>query len=90
MRAIVFVGVLSALAAASAGPVRPEPDLTFPLVKGHGGVVHRPDAAQPPRKGVKVVFDVAADANSDGVNKGLDRWSATSTCRPPTGSRPRT
>jgi len=47
--------------------------LVFPLVSGHGGVVPLPRAAEQPRKGAKVVFDITADAKPGQVNKGLEQ-----------------
>ena len=47
--------------------------LVFPVIAGHGGVVHRPAAVDQPRAGAKVIFDVTADAKPNAVNKGLDR-----------------
>jgi intracellular sulfur oxidation DsrE/DsrF family protein len=49
------------------------PQLEFPIIRGHGGVVRRPQAAEPPRAGARVVFDTTADAQPGDVNKGLDR-----------------
>jgi intracellular sulfur oxidation DsrE/DsrF family protein len=57
-----------ALSAAAA-----EPELVYPRIKGYGGVVPLPKAAQQPRKGAKVVFDVTAEAKAEEVNKGLER-----------------
>ncbi|MDX2037141.1 MAG: DsrE family protein [Isosphaeraceae bacterium] len=51
----------------------PKPKLVFPIIAGLGGVVPLPRAAEPPRKGAKVVFDVTADARPTDVNKGLER-----------------
>lgn len=47
--------------------------LVFPVIAGHGGVVHRPTAVDQPRAGAKVIFDVTADTKPEAVNKGLDR-----------------
>ena len=47
--------------------------LEFPVVAGFGGVVMLPKAAEKPRPGAKIVFDVTADAKPGEVNKGLDR-----------------
>jgi len=47
--------------------------LIYPLVAGHGGVVPLPRAAEQPRKGVKAVFDITADAKPGEVNKGLEQ-----------------
>ena len=47
--------------------------LSFPIVEGFGGVRSRPDAAEQPRAGAKVVFDVTADVEATELNKGLDR-----------------
>jgi intracellular sulfur oxidation DsrE/DsrF family protein len=40
--------------------------LEFPIITGYGGVVPTPGAAEPPRKGGKVVFDVTANAKEPG------------------------
>jgi len=50
-----------------------KPKLTFPVIPNVGGVVPLPKAAEQPRKGAKVVFDVTADAKPGDVNKGLER-----------------
>lgn len=49
------------------------PQLAFPFIPGHGGVLPRPRAVEQPRPGAKVVFDATADAKPADVNKGLDR-----------------
>lgn len=54
-------------------PVVAASKLAFPVIATHGGVVNRPTAADQPRAGAKVVFDVTADAKPTVVNKGLDR-----------------
>jgi intracellular sulfur oxidation DsrE/DsrF family protein len=55
------------------GAAGAEPELVYPRIKGYGGVVPLPKAAEQPRKGAKVVFDITADAKADEVNKGLVR-----------------
>lgn len=50
-----------------------EKKLVFPIVEGVGGVLPRPNAAEQPRAGAKVVFDVTNDTKSSDINKGLDR-----------------
>ena len=70
---ISFVLAVALGAAAARG--QPPPDdagLVYPLVPGHGGVVPLPRAAEQPRKGAKVVFDVTADAKPGEVNRGLE------------------
>jgi SAM-dependent methyltransferase len=52
------------------GGLRP---LAFPVIEGYGGVVVLPQAAEKPRQGAKVVFDVTTDSAPDAVNKGLER-----------------
>ncbi len=54
-------------------PLVAAPKLVFPVIATHGGVVNRPTAADQPRSGAKVVFDVTVDAKPTVVNKGLDR-----------------
>jgi intracellular sulfur oxidation DsrE/DsrF family protein len=50
-----------------------EEKLIYPIIPNVGGVVPLPDAAEQPRKGAKVVFDVTADAKPTDLNKGLER-----------------
>ncbi len=47
--------------------------LAFPVIAEYGGVVPVRAAAEQPRAGAKVVFDVTADATPEGVNRGLER-----------------
>lgn len=49
------------------------PELVYPIIPKVGGVVAVPHAAEPPRTGAKVVFDVATDAKAADLNKGLER-----------------
>jgi intracellular sulfur oxidation DsrE/DsrF family protein len=44
----------------------------FPQIAGFGGIAPTRDAAEPPRRGAKVVFDITADAKPAEVNKGLE------------------
>ena len=64
--------VLCATAWAAAQPPT-ETKLVFPIISNVGGVVPLPKAAEQPRKGAKVVFDITADAKPGDVNKGLER-----------------
>lgn len=56
-------------------PATPAPlaKLVFPIIAKYGGVVAKPNAADQPRAGAKVVFDVTADSKPADVNKGLER-----------------
>ena len=47
--------------------------LVYPITPNVGGVVPLPDAAEQPRSGAKVVFDITADAKATDLNKGLER-----------------
>ena len=47
--------------------------LVYPIIPNVGGVVPLPDAAEQPRSGAKVVFDITADAKATDLNKGLER-----------------
>lgn len=49
-----------------------EPAFSFPLIQGYGGVALMRNAAEPPRKNAKVVFDVTAESKPDQVNRGLE------------------
>jgi intracellular sulfur oxidation DsrE/DsrF family protein len=49
------------------------PEMVYPIIPNVGGVVPLPHAAEPPRKGTKVVFDISADAKPAVLHKGLER-----------------
>jgi hypothetical protein len=68
-RALFFVLCLTASPTAQ----QPSKELVYPIIPNVGGVVPLPDAAELPRKGAKVVFDITADAKPADVNKGLER-----------------
>ncbi|MGD9723634.1 MAG: DsrE family protein [Pirellulales bacterium] len=44
----------------------------FPQVARYGGIVRTPDAAEPPRRGAKIVFDITVDSGPEELNKGLE------------------
>jgi intracellular sulfur oxidation DsrE/DsrF family protein len=74
--ALKFSLVLTAVLAAPVAEGQPpsgKTELVYPLVRGHGGVVRLPRAAEQPRKGAKAVFDVTADAKPGEVNRGLEQ-----------------
>lgn len=48
-------------------------ELQFPLIKGHGGIVVQPNAAEQPRPGSKLVIDLTTGETKDGINTGLDK-----------------
>jgi intracellular sulfur oxidation DsrE/DsrF family protein len=47
--------------------------LIYPLIRGHGGAVPLPGAAEQPRRGAKALFDITADAKPGELNKGLEQ-----------------
>lgn len=57
---------------AALGAVTEGPTFRFPQVERYGGIVRVPDAAEPPRHGIKIVFDITADSKSEELNKGLE------------------
>lgn len=57
---------------AASGAVADGPALLFPEIAKYGGIVRSPDAAEPPRSGAKVIFDITADGKPEEVNKGLE------------------
>lgn len=64
---------LAGLAAvAASGAVADGPVFLFPQVARFGGIVKTPNAAEPPRRGAKIVFDITADSKPEEVNKGLE------------------
>lgn len=65
--------VLTALASVAAyGGVAEGPTFHFPQVARFGGIARTPEAAEPPRRGAKIVFDITADGKPDELNKGLE------------------
>lgn len=60
------------LVAAIAPAAAEEPAFEFPQIAGYGGVVAIQGAAEPPRSGAKIVFDITSDSKPDEVNKGLE------------------
>jgi intracellular sulfur oxidation DsrE/DsrF family protein len=74
---VMRISFVLALALATAGaqgqPPSGKTGLVYPLVPGHGGVVPLPHAAEQPRKGAKVVFNITTDATPGEVNKGLEQ-----------------
>ncbi len=71
MRRIAFVFAVLVTVAAY-GAVTDVPVFTFPQIARFGGIVRTPDAAEPPRRGAKIVFDIVADSKPDELNKGLE------------------
>ena len=64
-----LAGLVSVAAFAAAAD---DPAFHFPQVAGYGGIVRIPGAAEPPRRGAKIVFDITAEGKPDEVNKGLE------------------
>lgn len=67
-RAKILALVLVLMAAGN----RAEDSFQSPQIAGYGGVASIPQAAEPPRRGAKVVFDITADSQPDQVNRGLE------------------
>lgn len=67
--ALVLAGLVSV---AALGAVADGPAFVFPQVARFGGIVAVPGAAEPPRRGAKIVFDIVADSKPDELNKGLE------------------
>ena len=49
-----------------------EPKFVNPLVAEYGAIAPQPDAAEQPRKGMKIVFDITSEAKPEEVLKGLE------------------
>jgi len=62
---IVFGLATVAIAGEGTNPVSPQ-------IVGYGTVVPMPNAAEPPRRGIKIVFDITSDGKPEEVNKGLE------------------
>lgn len=73
MRISLILTVALAALVAYGKPPPGKTGLVYPLVRGHGGVVLLPRAAEQPRKGAKALFDITADAEPGEVNKGLEQ-----------------
>jgi intracellular sulfur oxidation DsrE/DsrF family protein len=64
---------LTATVLCLSGMAQAEEKLVYPIIPNVGGVVPLPNAAEQPRKGAKVVFDITADSKPADLNKGLER-----------------
>lgn len=67
--ALVLAGLASVVTLRA---IADEPPFHFPQVKKYGGIAQVPYAAEPPRRGAKIIFDITADSKPDEVNKGLE------------------
>ena len=67
--ALAFAGLA---AVAASGAVADGLVFLFPQVARFGGIVRTPDAAEPPLRGAKIVFDITADSKPEELNKGLE------------------
>lgn len=64
--------IVMVLASVAAYDVKPKQSETrFPQIAIYGGIVDTPAAAEPPRRGAKIIFDITTDAAADEVNPGL-------------------
>ncbi len=61
--------LLSAVTSAASAE---EPKFVNPLIAEYGAIAPQPDAAEQPRKGMKIVFDVTSEAKPDEVLKGVE------------------
>ena len=66
---LILTGLVSV---AAHGAIVEPAALLYPQVARYGGIVHTPKAAEPPRQGAKLMFDITADGKPDEVNKGLE------------------
>jgi intracellular sulfur oxidation DsrE/DsrF family protein len=73
---------------AALGLAADSPTFVFPQIARHGGVVHLPKAAEPPRRGAKLVFDITADSQPSEVNKGLESVARYLNLHADAGHRP--
>lgn len=67
--ALFLVGLFTL---AAYGAVSDGTAFVFPQITRFGGIVRAPKAAEPPRQGAKIVFDIVADSKPDELNKGLE------------------
>jgi intracellular sulfur oxidation DsrE/DsrF family protein len=61
------------LTASAVAQQPPGDKLIYPIIPNVGGVVPLPNAAEQPREGAKVVFEITADARPADLNKGVER-----------------
>lgn len=66
---LIFVLTVADVAAIA---VAAEPGFVNPLIKDFGAIAVQPDAAELPRKGVRIVFDVTSESKPGEVVKGLE------------------
>lgn len=64
--------VVALTSVAASGAVAEGPEVCFPQVAHYGGIVRLPHAAEPARRGTKIVFDITADSKAEELNKGLE------------------
>jgi intracellular sulfur oxidation DsrE/DsrF family protein len=64
---------LTAAVLCVSGMAQADETLLYPIIPNIGGVVPLPDAAEQPRKGAKVVFDITTETKTEDLNKGLER-----------------
>lgn len=67
--ALVLAGLVSV---ATHRAVADGPIFVFPQIARFGGIVRTPAAAELPRRGAKIVFDIVADSKPDELNQGLE------------------
>jgi intracellular sulfur oxidation DsrE/DsrF family protein len=65
-----------------------EPVFSYLLIKGYGGVVSLPNAAEQPTRGAKVVFDITVDSSPGEVNRGLESVARYLNLGAQAGNRP--
>jgi intracellular sulfur oxidation DsrE/DsrF family protein len=86
MTRIVLAAVMSLTAASLA--CGDEQAFEFPLIAGYGGVVVLPGAAEKPRAGAKIVFDITSESKPAEVNRGLESVARYLNLNAQAGHRP--
>lgn len=69
MRGLLLMVILGLTTVTIAGE---ETKPASPQIVGYGAVVPMPNAAEPPRRGIKIVFDITSDGKPEEVHKGLE------------------
>jgi intracellular sulfur oxidation DsrE/DsrF family protein len=69
----MLVFIMLVLPAVAYAEDKSTPTFVHPRIKNYGGVVALEKAAEPPRAGAKVVFDLAGEGKADEVHPGLER-----------------
>lgn len=69
---LVMLGIVLAAIGITSRITAEEPEFSYPLIKGYGGIATQPEAAERARRGAKIVFDITAESTPDEVHRGIE------------------